>query len=105
MFIYPNREVSTNDGEELGKKENIPYFEVSAKTNEGLKKMFYSVIAELSVFDDGEDKQTLIKELEKENENESKDDAVDTASNRNQQGELNVQGAKKSENKKSKCNC
>ena len=46
-----------------------------------------------------------IKELEKENENESKDDVVDTASNRNQQGELNVQGAKKSDNKKSKCSC
>ena len=35
------REVETNDGEELAKKEGLFFFELSAKTNENIKKMFF----------------------------------------------------------------
>ena len=63
-----NREVKKEDGEELAKKENITFFEVSAKTDENIKNMFYSIVAELPAFAENNiNKENLIKELMQEN--------------------------------------
>ena len=61
------REVQTSEGQSLADKFEIPYFEVSAKTNENIKQMFYSVVAELPTFADNSNKESLIKELQEEN--------------------------------------
>ena len=63
-----NREVKKEDGEELAKKEGISFFEVSAKTDENIKNMFYNVVADLPTFSDNNtNKENLIKELMQEN--------------------------------------
>ena len=61
-----NREVKKEEGEELAKKEGISFFEVSAKTDENIKNMFYNVVSELPVFSNS-NKENVIKELMKEN--------------------------------------
>ena len=67
-----NREVSKEMGEEFARKENITFFEVSAKTNENIKNMFYNVIADLPLFSENEsNKENLVKELIQENETEN----------------------------------
>ena len=45
-----NREVNKQDAESLAQKEKISFFEVSAKTEENIKNMFYNVVAELPTF-------------------------------------------------------
>ena len=68
------REVKKEEGEALAQKEGIAFFEVSAKTGEGIKDMFYSSVADLSIFNGYElNKESLVKELlqEKENKNEN----------------------------------
>ena len=63
------REVQTNEGEELSKNEEMLFFECSAKSNDNIKNLFYSSIAGLptfGVFEDAE-KENLIKELLEEN--------------------------------------
>ena len=63
-----NRQVKKEEGEELAKKENIAFFEVSAKTEENIKNMFYNVVAELPAFaEKNANKENLIKELMQEN--------------------------------------
>ena len=63
-----NREVKKEEGEELAKKEGISFFEVSAKTNDNIKNMFYNVIAELPTFSQNNtNKESVIKELMQEN--------------------------------------
>ena len=63
-----NREVKKEEGEELAKKEGIQFFEVSAKTDENIKNMFYSVVVELPTFaENNTNKENLIKELMQEN--------------------------------------
>ena len=62
------REVKEEEGEELAKKEGITFFEVSAKTGENIKNMFYSVVADLPTFSESNaNKDNLIKELMEEN--------------------------------------
>ena len=47
---------------------NIQFFEVSAKTDENIKKMFYNVVVELPTFaENNTNKESLIKELMQEN--------------------------------------
>ena len=63
-----NREVQKETGEEFAKKEGIFFFEVSAKTNENVKNMFYNVVVELPSFaEDNANKDNLVKELMQEN--------------------------------------
>jgi hypothetical protein len=45
------RKVSTSDAEKLAQKENIMYFETSAKTGQNVNKMFFTAVAHLSFFD------------------------------------------------------
>ena len=63
------REVQTNEGEELAKKEGLLFFECSAKTNENIKKMFFSSIAGLPTFGiyEEDERENLILELLNEN--------------------------------------
>ena len=64
-----NREVETKEGEELAQKEGLSFFECSAKTNENIKLMFYSSVAGLPTFGEGDsaEKENLVKELLEEN--------------------------------------
>ena len=66
------REVTKEEGENLAKKEKIAFFEVSAKTGDGIKNMFYSSVADLLISKgDNLNKKNLVKELLQENENEN----------------------------------
>ena len=63
-----NREVKKEEGEALAQKEGISFFEVSAKTDENIKNMFYNVVVELPTFaENNTNKENLIKELMQEN--------------------------------------
>ena len=62
-----SREVKKEVGEEFAKKEGIPFFEVSAKTNENIKNMFYNAVSDLPVFAENNNKEGLLKELMEEN--------------------------------------
>ena len=74
------REVTKEEGEALAQKEKITFFEVSAKTGEGIKDMFYSSVADLSIFNGYElNKESLVKELLQEKENKNENENGDTA--------------------------
>ena len=47
------REVQQNEGEQFAKKEGISFFEVSAKTNQNIKLMFYTAVSDLPTFGEG----------------------------------------------------
>ena len=52
----------------MAQKEGISFFEVSAKTDENIKNMFYNVVVELPNFaENNSNKENLIKELMQEN--------------------------------------
>ena len=62
------REVKKEEGEALAQKEGIAFFEVSAKTGDNIKNMFYSAVADLPTFaESNTNKENLIKELLQEN--------------------------------------
>jgi len=62
------REVKKEDGEALAQKEGIAFFEVSAKTGDGIKNMFYNSVADLPTFaEHNSNKENLVKELLQEN--------------------------------------
>ena len=63
-----DRQVTKEEGEALAQKEGISFFEVSAKTDENIKNMFYNVVSELPTFSENNpNKENLIKELMQEN--------------------------------------
>jgi hypothetical protein len=56
--------VEKTEGEKLALREGLLFFEISAKSGEFVKKMFYSVIAELPFFEEFyTNKIKLINEL------------------------------------------
>ena len=62
------REVSTSEGEKFAKNEGLLFFEISAKNNINIKKMFFSSLTELNFFKQFDlPKETIIKELDDEN--------------------------------------
>ena len=62
------RQVTKEEGEKFAKKNNLVFFEVSAKTNENMNYMLYRSIAELPYFEGkNENKDKLTVELLKEN--------------------------------------
>ena len=70
-----HREVKKEEGEALAQKEGIAFFEVSAKTGDGIKNMFYNSVADLSTFaEHNSNKENLVKELLQENENENENE-------------------------------
>ena len=103
------REVQKNEGEKFAQKEGIPFFEVSAKTNDNIKLMFYTAIVDLPTFAEGAtNKENLIKELMQENGVENVAEGI-----KPQQGPtppdtaINVDGQKKTVKveKKKGCHC
>ena len=75
------RRVTTQEGRNLANKEQMMFFEASAKNGENVNKMMYSCIAELPFFEQFQygNKEDLIKELEggnnkKEQQNEKQVD-------------------------------
>ena len=63
-----DRKVTKEEGMALASKEGIAFFEVSAKTNENIKNMFYNAVGDLPSFaDNNTNKEGLIKELIQEN--------------------------------------
>ena len=108
-----NREVKKEEGEELAKKEGISFFEVSAKTNDNIKNMFYNVIAELPTFSQNNtNKESVIKELMQENgvENVVEGIQANTAVNQAPGQTMLVNGKEKTvetpnKQKKKKCAC
>ena len=105
-----SRQVERSEAEELCKKEGLQLFECSAKTNENIKKMFYSSIAGLPTFGvyDNSEKDSLISELLEENCGEEFKGSGTTAALSNQpQGVMNVNGEiSNGQNlKKKKCGC
>ena len=79
------REVDTKLGEELAKKEEMSFFEVSAKTSENINKMLYTAIAELPFFEQYQikNKNELIEELEKINKDKNDNSIYDIVRNTN----------------------
>jgi GTPase SAR1 family protein len=73
------REISQNEAKELAKKENMIFFEVSAKNGDNIENMFYSCITELPFFSqlDIEDKPKFIQELIKNNKNRNSSSLLD----------------------------
>ncbi len=103
-----NREVKKEEGEELAKKENMPFYEVSAKTNENIKNMFYSVVAKLPAFDQNNTNiDSLIKELMQENGVENTTGGIKPQEQTPPEKVINVDGQQKTvkPNKKKGCHC
>jgi Ras-related protein Rab-6A len=106
-----NREVKKEEGEALAQKEGLAFFEVSAKTGEGIKNMFYSSVADLSTFaENNSNKENLVKELLQENGVENLQEGINPqeqnqapAQNINVNGQISkVEDGKE---KKKKCGC
>ena len=79
------REVQEQEGKELADKENLLFFETSAKTCENINKMFYTCISELPFFTQLEidDKNALVNDLENTNKNKEQNSIYDIVRNNN----------------------
>ena len=101
------REVQTSEGAAFAKKENMAFFEVSAKTNQNIKNTFYTVVADLPTFaENGVNKENLIKELIIENGVENVQEGVNANSiQTNNQMNIGGQQRKVLKNKKKGCGC
>ena len=101
------REVQKADGELFAKKEGIAFYEVSAKSNENIKLMFYTAISDLPTFGESEkNKENLIKELQEENGVENIQQGVNIKeSGKNEARVMNVDGKPKQIKTKKKKGC
>lgn len=103
------REVETEKAREFAKSEGINFFEVSAKTNENIKEMFYSSVAELPSFGENDPlaKEELIKELLEENGVENIQEGNNPGDLKPASGQLNVNGEEQPNSpvKKKGCGC
>ena len=111
------RQVSTNEGKLLAEKENLFFYETSAKSGEGVHNMMFTCVAKLPFFDQFkiDNKDQLIKDLIEGNgsyiNNGRKAPNKDIAQNINDENSSNYVLSKeksnidiKEENKK-KCGC
>ena len=101
------REVQSYEGQQFAQKEGLSFFEVSAKTNENVKLMFYTAVADLPTFAEGAtNKENLIKELQEENGVENVQGGNDPNAPKSQNDDrLNVNGNKQIVKKKKGCGC
>lgn len=69
--------VNSDEAKKYAEKEELLFFEVSAKTGDNIRHMFFSSLAELPYFKQFEinDKHSLIDELENQN-NKTKQDST-----------------------------
>ena len=90
------RKVTTQEGKNLANKEQMLFFEVSAKNGENINKMMYSCIAELPFFEQFQidNKEQLIKELEGGNHKKEQNSIYDIVKEENNEKpvDLNVNG-------------
>ena len=95
----------------MAQKEGISFFEISAKTNENIKNMFYNAVVILPTFSDNNDnKENLIKELMKENDEENIIEGIQPKDlNQAPATKINVDGQEKTvdnnKQKKKTCGC
>ena len=104
------REVTKEEGEALAQKEGIAFYEMSAKSGEGIKNMFYNAVSDLTVFAENNNKESLIKELMEENGVENAVEGINPqevqqapAQNINVNGQ--VQQVQTNKKKVKKCGC
>ena len=104
------REVTKEQGEALAQKEGIAFYEISAKSGEGIKNMFYNTVSDLPVFAENNNKESLIKELMEENGVENavegiKPQEVQQAPAQNINVNGQVQQVQTNKKKVKKCGC
>ena len=104
------REVTKEEGEALAQKEGIAFYEMSAKSGEGIKNMFYNAVSDLTVFAENNNKESLIKELMEENGVENavegiKPQEVQQAPTQNINVNGQVQQVQTNKKKVKKCGC
>ena len=104
------REVTKEEGEALAQKEGIAFYEMSAKSGEGIKNMFYNAVSDLTVFAENNNKESLIKELMEENGVENavegiKPQEVQQAPAQNINVNGQVQQVQTNKKKVKKCEC
>ena len=101
------RRVTTQEGKNLANKEQMMFFEVSAKNGENVNKMMYSCIAELPFFEQFQidNKEQLIKELEWGNNKKEQNSIYDIVKEQKEENEkpqeLNVNGQVPNQNTES----
>ena len=104
------REVTKEQGEALAQKEGIAFYEISAKSGEVIKNMFYNAVSDLTVFAENNNKESLIKELMEENGVENavegiKPQEVQQAPAQNINVNGQVQQVQTNKKKVKKCGC
>ena len=101
------RRITTQEGKNLANKEQMMFFEVSAKNGENVNKMMYSCIAELPFFEQFQidNKEQLIKELEGGNNKKEQNSIYDIVKEQKEENEkpqeLNVNGQVPNQNTES----
>ena len=104
------REVTKEEGEALAQKEGIAFYEMSAKSGEGIKNMIYNAVSDLTVFAEHNNKESLMKELMEENGVENtvegiKPQEVQQAPAQNINVNGQVQQVQTNKKKVKKCGC
>lgn len=107
-----SREVTEEDGKKLAEENKFTFYEISAKTGQGVKNMFYKAISDLPVFADDRGKEELIKELIEQNSNPIENEENKLGEGENGK-EININGetkkvegdAENKKKKKGKCKC
>ena len=106
------RQVSTSEGKILADKENMIFFETSAKNATGVSNMMYTCIAQLPFFEQFQvDKESLIKDLANNNSKNTEPGIFDINVDKNvvvnnAQNSSNIVLNKKNlENEKKGCGC
>ena len=108
------RQVSTSEGKILAEKENMIFFETSAKNATGVSNMMYTCIAQLPFFEQFHvEKESLIQDLANNNSKNTEGGIfeIDVDKNNNNYGgnadnSSNIVLNKKNiENEKKKCGC
>lgn len=112
--LEEKREVPTQEAFNLAEKEEMLFFEISAKENTNVTKMFYTGISCLDCFDDiREDYKNLAYDIEYENNLSNITQLDNTISNapptpsikiKNEKGEEEIIKLKEG-NKNKKCKC
>jgi hypothetical protein len=101
--------VQIKDAISFAEKENIFYFEISAKTGENMKKMIYSSIAELPFFEQYKtpgDEDQILNQLEFENsERNSGVSGNNLSILDSSRGNIQINRSEITEKKKPECKC
>ena len=95
------RKVTTKEGRDLANKENMMFFEVSAKSGENVNKMMYSCIAELPFFEQFQigNKEQLIKELEGGNNKKEQNSIYDIVKEQKNEKQVDLKVQNQEQNK------